>query len=105
MSYVWRRPGTNRHGGAFDQLTILRVWQKGRIVPGYDGSTWRADACNRWMRYSDYGQTTEYGWEVDHVQPVAAGGSDHISNLQPLQWRVNRHKGDSWPNWYCPVAA
>ena len=66
----------------------------------------RKDACGAWMRRDHHGRTdSEYGWEVDHVRPVAEGGSDHLANLQPLQWQNNRHKGDSYPNWTCAVRA
>ena len=37
------------------------------------------------------------GWEIDHIKPVARGGSDDLSNLQPLYWETNRNKGDQYP--------
>jgi 5-methylcytosine-specific restriction endonuclease McrA len=52
------------------------------------------------MRYGEYGQTSKYGWEIDHIKPVSKGGTDDLSNLQPLQWENNRRKGDNYP-WHC----
>lgn len=38
---------------------------------------------------------TEKGWEIDHITPKARGGSDATVNLQALNTRLNRQKGDS----------
>jgi hypothetical protein len=100
-----RSSNSNARGGAFSTAEIEAVWRKGRVVSGYDGRVYRQDACGAWMKRDEYGQTTRYGWEVDHIRPVAAGGTDHLSNLQPLYWENNRHKADNWPHWTCKVAA
>lgn len=92
-------------GTIFDPWTVQMVWQKAQVVPGYDPATLRKDACGAWIRFSDHGTTNDTGWEVDHVVPVAKGGSDALSNLQPLHWQNNRHKADDWPNWSCAVSA
>ena len=39
------------------------------------------------MRFSEYGKNTEYGWVIIRK---SQGGSDDISNLEPLHWRANR---------------
>jgi len=36
---------------------------------------------------------------------ASKGGSDNLSNLQPLQWENNRNKGDSTSGNYCKIAA
>ena len=37
------------------------------------------------------------GWEVDHKNPVDKGGTDNLKNLQPLQTKENRTKGNKYP--------
>lgn len=69
-------------------------WQKATIVHGYDGSIYRKDTYGWWIAWSEYGQLTEYGWEIDHIYPASRGGSDDIGNLQALHWRVNRAKSN-----------
>lgn len=97
-----RRHNTNVSGGPFSSAEVGAVWRRGREIQGYSPSNWRYDACGKPMRFSDHGDTSsQYGWEVDHIKPVAKGGTDDLSNLQPMQWENNRTKGDTYP-WSCP---
>lgn len=100
-----RTSNTNRLGGSFDNATIEAVWNKARIIPGQDAAKVRKDSCGATIYRSAYGSTTTFGWEIDHVKPVAQGGGDELSNLQPLHWENNRHKGDNWPHWSCKLTA
>ena len=75
---------------AWDELTIQKVWEKGKIVEGYDPSKWRKDECGAWIGRQYYGdRKSQYGWEIDHISP---GGPDVLSNLRPLQWENNVDK-------------
>lgn len=96
-----RNRNTDVNGQPFAQTTVGAVWRKGRTIDGYDPNTWRYDRCGQPMKYGEHGNTdSKHGWEVDHIKPASKGGTDDLSNLQPLQWDNNRRKGDAYP-WYC----
>ncbi len=66
------------------------VWNNGHIIDGYDARAWRRDDFGNAISYAAYGdRTSDYGWEIDHIVTVAAGGTDFIANLRPLHWRAN----------------
>jgi hypothetical protein len=96
-----RDPSTRVSGAAFDEPTIGAVWAKGTPESGL--SSFRKDTCGASMQRIKYGRTEKWGWEIDHIKPVAKGGTDDLSNLQPLYWENNRYKADDYPNWQCKV--
>ena len=70
------------------------VWWKGTPIPGSDSKVWMQDAAGNAIRWSDYGdRNSAYGWEIDHIVATKSGGSDHISNLRPLHWKLNATLG------------
>ncbi len=88
MAYEYRFASAN------EQLK-LSVWAKGKISDGYNGNFYRRDIYGSWMQYSAHGETlSHFGWEIVHIQPLEAGGTDDLANLQPLQWQNARKKPD-----------
>jgi len=88
-----------------NQNLINAVWKKGSIIKDFDPNIWRYDTCSNVIKFSDHGNTdSKYGWEIDHIKPASLGGSDDLTNLQPLFWKTNRSKGDTFP-WACSMAA
>ncbi len=74
--------------------TIEQVWDKAKPIRGTNSDAWRRDAEGNTIRHGSYGTEGEYGWEIDHKNPQAKGGSDSLRNLQPLHWKKNREKSD-----------
>jgi len=73
---------------------IQAVWGKGKKFRGKDPEVWRKDKYDNKIRFASYGTEGDYGWEIDHKNPKDKGGSNQLRNLQPLQWKENREKGD-----------
>jgi 5-methylcytosine-specific restriction endonuclease McrA len=90
-----RHRGTTASGKLFDAATIEAVWEKARISKRH--TPLRLDALGSLIWKPAHGSThSKFGWEIDHIKPVAAGGGDELENLQPLQWENNRDKGNAF---------
>ena len=69
-------------------------WEKADTIRGRNPDVWRRDEDGNTIRWGSYGTMGEYGWEIDHRNPVAKGGTDSPRNLRALHWQENREKGD-----------
>jgi hypothetical protein len=92
-----RKPGTTTTGEEFDSATEQAVWEKGRAIQGFNPDSFRYDMCGAVMVRSGINVFKPDGWEIDHIIPVARGGTDDLSNLQPLTVEHNRMKGNQHP--------
>jgi len=78
----------------FRKKVIEKVWEKATPIRGRDEDVWRRDSEGNKIRWGSYGTQGDYGWEIDHKNPVAKGGTDSLRNLQALHWEENREKSD-----------
>lgn len=74
---------------------INKAWNNAKTIRGKDSNTHRQDPYGNVMYKDSYGQNSNMGWEVDHINPVNRGGSDATRNLQALNTSINKSKGDS----------
>lgn len=77
------------------KVDILWAWEQAAKIRSKNPNLYRRDEEGNEIYKPAYGTEGEKGWEVDHRNPVAKGGTDHRRNLRALQTEANREKGDS----------
>ncbi len=96
-----RKPNTTKIGGSWSQLTIILVWSKAQTIIGQEPSKYRMDKCGYTIEFSKHGdRNSDFGWEIDHINPISNDGGDELDNLQPINWKNNLAKSDLL-NWKC----
>lgn len=73
---------------------IEHAWENAKPIRGQNPDTWRRDSEGNKIRSGSHGTLGQYGWEVDHKNPKAKGGTDNLRNIQALHWEENREKSD-----------
>ncbi|MFH1050533.1 MAG: HNH endonuclease signature motif containing protein [bacterium] len=97
MKKKLRRSNSTTLGDSFNSEIIDKVWKKGKRITNKSTKKYRKDIFGREMKYDEYGnRRNKKGWEIDHSKPVVLGGTDHLNNLQPLNWLSNLEKGDNY---------
>ena len=85
-------------GKEFCEEIKQKIWLKANSIIGKDSRKIRKDKYGNEIHFSKYGKIDHVnGWEIDHSKPKKEKGTDHLNNLQPLQWTENRKKGDIYP--------
>lgn len=74
-----------------------RAWNKAKPIAGKNSNLWRRDSAGNQIHKPAYGKHGPQSWEVDHIKPKSKGGTDSPRNLQALQTRANRRKGNKYP--------
>ncbi len=69
------------------------TWQQARRIRGKNPNLYRRDETGKEIYKPAYGTAGDKGWEVDHRNPKARGGTDHRRNLRALNTNANRRKG------------
>ncbi len=92
-----RERNTTVSGNTFDEKIVEAVWSKAAIIKGKDPAEYRSDIFGNKVCRDSFGKQSIMGWEIDHIKPVAKGGTDDLSNLQVLQSKANAIKGDNYP--------
>ncbi len=79
---------------AYSKERLDQIWDKGKPILGKNPDLYRADIYGNTMYRHSYGLYSPMGWNVDHSNPQAKGGSNNLRNLQPMNSRANCSKGD-----------
>ena len=80
-----------------NKTDINNAWENAKKVRGQNPNLYRQDPYGNKMFKPSYGKQSEMGWELDHKNPKAKGGSNLQRNHQALQWKTNREKSNKYP--------
>ena len=73
-----------------------QAWNNTRRISGKNPNLYRRDSAGNQIYKPAYGKNGAQSWEVDHIKPKSKGGTDSPRNLQALQTRANRSKGNKY---------
>ena len=63
---------------------VRQVWERARVIFGFDPDKYRKDKYDKWIIRSEYGnRLSKLGWEIGPDDPRKGNEPE---NLIPLQW-------------------
>jgi len=72
------------------------TYSEGDLIAIFSKTNGLCRHCRTELVFKNYGSRhDEGGWEVDHSNPKANGGTDLARNLFPLCWECNVEKADT----------
>lgn len=88
-----------------------RVWRNGILVPDTDPCEIRMDEAGALIKFLEYGEESEFGWQIEHSYPegllkdqgVPQKLIDDYANLRPMHWRNNGSKSENYPTYRSAV--
>jgi len=93
-----QKENTNFLNESFTDDIKDAVWKKCITTLMPNNYKLKVDIAGRVMDYEKFGdRNADQGWEIDHIKPKSKGGSDELYNLQPLNWKSNVMKADTYP--------
>jgi hypothetical protein len=97
-----------------DDALKRQIWDKAKIVEGFDPATYRQDPCGAWINFAEYDNTDSiYGWQIDHACPkslleqrgISGLDIDNPLNLRAMQWENNQSKSDNYPSYQSVITS
>lgn len=93
---------------AYEIETINRVWEKARVIQGFDPQIYRKDICGAWIKKELYGQRDKLsmGWEIANFKPLShTESANKRIFMMPMQWENYEKRGNDFPDVHCSVDA
>lgn len=90
----------------WSEETKRSLWNRCKTVPGKSADDYRLDEQGALIKWSDYGEYKDGGWQIDHIYPetplqkkgVKQEKIDDLINLRALNSYNNDTKSDKYPN-------
>ncbi len=73
------------------------AWNNAKKIRGKNPNLYRRDSEGNEICKWAYGKKGPKSWEIHHKHPLSRGGTNSPRNLEAMQTRANRRKGNKYP--------